>query len=372
MKMRVTVFLPILAVIVSVNTALVAAQTPAQTPAPGSGQATDPKSTRILGEVVSIDTAARQITLKTTEGKSATVKYDEKTLFRRVPAGETTLDKAVNIVAGDVGLGDRVIARGVVSGDSVIARSLVVVSQADLAQKKQRERDEWKRRGVAGIVTALNPATKEITISVRPQPATGPLIISAGGEVQFRRYAPESVRFSDAVESNFAALKVGDQLRALGNMSTDGAHFVPEKIVSATFQMIGGKITAVNTGTGEITVSDIQTQRPVTIVLNKDSMMRRLTPELLTMLEQQAKPSTTSTRAHVEGAGASVQERIENLPPLAIADLKTGDAVLISSIKGANPARTTAVMLAAGVESYLKKQATRPGFTLDLVLPGAF
>jgi hypothetical protein len=368
MKKRARVILPILAAIVSVNTALVSAQTPT----PGGGQAADPKSSRILGEVMVIDTAARQITLKTTDGKNATVKYDEKTLFRRVPAGEITLDKAVNITPGDVGLGDRVIARGSVSGDSIMARSLVVVSQADLAQKKQRERDEWKHRGVAGIITALNPATKEITISVRSQPATAPLIISAGGEVQFRRYAPESVRFSDAVESNFAALKVGDQLRALGNMSTDGSHFVPEKIVSATFQMIGGKITAVNTGTGEITVSDIQTQRPVTIVLNKDSMMRRLTPELLTMLEQQAKPSTPSTRAHVEGAGVSVQERIENLPPLAIADLKTGDAVLISSIKGANPARTTAVMLAAGVESYLKKQATRPGFTLDLVLPGAF
>ena len=153
-------------------------------------------------------------------------------------------------------------------------------------------------------------------------------------------------------------------------MNTDGARFVPEKIVAATFQIIGGKITSINTGAGEVSITDIQTQKLVTIVLSKDSMMRRLTPELLNLLEQQQ--ASAGTQARVAESGSSVQEKIENLPPLAIGDLKTGDAVLISSIKGTDPARATAVMLAAGVESYLKKQAARPGFTLDLVLPGAF
>ena len=40
---------------------------------------------RVLGEVTTIDTTTRQITVKLTDGKSAKVSYDEKTLFRRVP-----------------------------------------------------------------------------------------------------------------------------------------------------------------------------------------------------------------------------------------------------------------------------------------------
>ena len=366
---RATVFLPMVVAIVCVGAAVVRAQTAT----PATGQAAETKSARMLGEVTGVDTTARQIKLKTQEGKSATVGYDEKTLFRRVPVGETTLEKAVAITAGEVAIGDRVIARGPMAGDSILARSLVVVSQADIAQRMLREREEWKRRGVAGIVTAINPTTKEITISLRSQAGAGSLIVAAGGEVEFRRYAPNSIRFSDTVESNFAALKAGDQLRALGNMNSDGSRFVPEKIVSATFQIIGGKITSINPAANEVTITDIQTQKPVTIVLSKDSMMRRLTPELLKLLEQQqASSGTTPAATRVAESGTSVQEKIENLPPLAIGDLKTGDAVLISSIKGTDAARVTAVMLAAGVESYLKKQAARPGFTLDLVLPGAF
>lgn len=323
---------------------------------------------RVLGEVTTIDTTTRQITVKLAGGKSAKVVYDEKTLFRRVPPGETTLDKAIAINPGEIGPGDRIIARGSVSDDSVMARSLVVVSQADIEQKRQREREEWKHRSVAGIATTVNAATKEITIR-RSSPAAGSLIISAGTGVRFRRYAPDSIRFSDAVDSSFEALKAGDQLCVLGTMNPDGTRFTAEEIVSAAFRMIGGRITLINAEAGEIVITDIQTQQPIKIVVNKASMMRRLTPELLKLLEDQA---TGAWRAADDSTAGSVQERIENLPPLDMAALKPGDGILVSSIKGKDPARATAVMLATGVESYLKKMAARPGFTLNLVLPGAF
>jgi hypothetical protein len=349
----------------------------AQQPAPGGAAAEGASQARgrVLGEVLTVDASARRITLKTAGGQSAGVTYDDKTLFRRVPAGETTLDKAVPIAPGEVGVGDRVIARGAAEGDSLMARSLIVVSQADIAQKRQREREEWKRRGVAGVVTALNPATKEITLRLRSRPGGDALVVAASGGVRFRRYAPDSVRFADAVEGSFEGLKVGDQLRALGSFSPDGARFVPEEIVSGTFRMAGGTITSVNAAAGEIVINDIQSQRPLTVVLNKDSMMRRLTPELLEMLERQASAPAGAAITPAGAQGPSVQEKVEALPPITAADLKPGDAVLVSSVAGANPSRATAVMLAAGVEPYLKKQqkqATRPGFTLDLVLPGAF
>ena len=370
MKERAKVFL--LAVSISVAGGA-GARARAQQPAPGGATAAGSAQAqgRVLGEVLAVDAPARRITVKTAAGQSASVTYDDGTIFRRVPAGETTLDKAVAIAPGEVGVGDRVVARGAAAGDALAARSLVVVSRADIAQKRQREREEWKRRGVAGVVTALNPATKEITLRLRERPGDAALVVAAAGGVRFRKYAPDSVRFTDAVESTFEGLKVGDQLRALGNFSPDGARFVPEEVVSGTFRTVGGTITSVNAG--EVVINDLQTQRPLTVVLNKDSMMRRLTPELLKMLEQQA--GAPAGAAAPPAAGQSAQELVEALPPITAADLRPGDAILVSSVAGANPSRVTAVMVAAGVESYLKKQqqqATRPGFTLDLVLPGAF
>jgi hypothetical protein len=64
---------------------------------------------------------------------------------------------------------------------------------------------------------------------------------------------------------------------------------------------------------------------------------------------------------------------IEKLPAINVADLKPGEGIIISSTKGADPARATAILVAAGVESFLKRQeenAKRPGFQLDLALPG--
>ncbi|HEX8353406.1 MAG TPA: hypothetical protein VF611_10930, partial [Pyrinomonadaceae bacterium] len=142
MKERATFFLLALGLCASF---VGAAAARAQQPAPPAAQAGEarPAQARVLGEVTALDASARRLTLKTGDGKSVAVRYDDKTLFRRVPAGETTLDKAVVIVAAEVGVGDRVIARGSESADALLARSVVVVSQADIAQKRQREREEW-------------------------------------------------------------------------------------------------------------------------------------------------------------------------------------------------------------------------------------
>ncbi len=60
------------------------------------------------------------------------------------------------------------------------------------------------------------------------------------------RYAPNSIKFADAQASNIAALKVGDQLRALGTKSEDGSHYAAEKVVFGTFHNIGATVISVD------------------------------------------------------------------------------------------------------------------------------
>jgi hypothetical protein len=96
------------------------------------------------------------------------------------------------------------------------------MSKGDIAEKREREKEDWRKRGVAGTISTINADTKEITIDARTAEGPKPTVILTTAETKFRRYAPDSVRFSDAKPSTIAELKAGDQLRALGTRSSDG------------------------------------------------------------------------------------------------------------------------------------------------------
>jgi hypothetical protein len=259
---------------------------PASAPAAASQQ-TDAGITPngVIGEVTVINSAANQLSVKTDAGALVTVMLSDKTMYKRLAPGEKTLTNASVIALSDVGVGDRVWARGRVAEDrkSVPALALIVMTKADLTQKQERERAEWRRRGLLGVVTALNPSTQEITIQARGPMGAAPVIIPATEKVEFRRYAPDSIKFSDAKPSSFGELKVGDQLRALGDRSADGARFTPEIVVTGSFRTVGGTVTSVNPATGEVRINDLQTKQPLTIVTRPDSLLRRFTPEMAAM-----------------------------------------------------------------------------------------
>ena len=294
----------------------------AQTTAPNPDPAIT--SLSVMGVVTDLKADTRQVIVKTAAGNEVTVTLSDRTTFMRIPPGEKTKDKFVPIAATDFGVGDSVFVRGRMSEDrkSLPALEFYVMSKTDIAQKRERERDEWTKRGIAGTVSSLNAATNEISLDTRTPQGPKPIVVAANAQTQFRRYAPDSVRFSDAKPSSFAELKVGDQLRALGTKSDDGARFTSEEIVAGSFQTIGGPITEIN---------DLQSKQVVTVVVSKDSTLRKFTP----------------------GAG-DLQEMFDRLPTFTLQELKVGDPILISSTKGADPTRITAIAIVSGVGPLLQ------------------
>ena len=79
--------------------------------------------------------------------------------------------------------------------------------------------------------------------------------------------------------------------------------------------------------------------------------MRRLTPEMVTALTP-AKPGDSS-KPTAKGSG-DLQEMFDQLPGLKLEDLKPGESILISSTKGADPARVTAIAVVGGVGPLLE------------------
>lgn len=335
---------------------LASASARAQTNNPAAPPASDPAITSlsVMGVVSDLKPDARQVIVTTAAGSQVAVTLSDRTVFMRIPPGEKSKDKFVKIEPTDFGMGDSVFARGRVSEDrkSMPALEFYVMSKGDIAEKRERERDQWRTRGIAGTISALNPDTKEITIDSRTAEGPKPVVIAASADTKFRRYAPDSVRFGDAKPSSLAELKVGDQLRALGTKNADGSRFTPEEIVSGSFQTISGSVTEIDAEKKEIKIKDLQSQQVVTIVVSKDSSMRKLTPEMVTALTP-GKPESSTAKTPTK-AGGDLQEMFDQLPALTLQELKPGESILISSTKGADPARVTAIAVVSGVGPLLQ------------------
>ena len=354
-------------------------------------QAGDPaiSSTGVYGKVTDIKGAGGEITVKTDAGSMVVVKLSEKTTYERMPPGETDRTKAVKISLTDITAGDGIYARGYVSEDrkSVPAQKVIVVSQSDIAKRQEKERAEWKQRGIMGIISGLNAPAHEITITYRSLAGPQPVVIPLTEKVKMLRYAPDSIKFADAKPSEFAELKVGDQLRALGDRNAEGTKFNAEKVVTGSFKTVAGVITAIDVATGEVKINELQTKQPLTIVVKQDAVLRKFPSanEMGGGMMMMGRPpggagggqpaaGQGGAQGVAPGAGAggqgagqgagrgggmNMQDMLERLPTIAIADVKVGDTIIVSSTKGADPTRLTAISLISGADTLLNLLAAR-------------
>lgn len=350
-----------------------------------------------LGEVKTIDAAAKQLTIQTDAGATVTVTVTDKTSYKKLAPGEKSLTNATDTTLAEVGEGDRIMARGNVDVDhkSVPALQIIVMTKGDLAKKQDAERAEWRRRGIVGVISALKPDTKEITISHRAMGGTQAIVMQVADNTEMRRYAPDSIKFSDAKPSSFSELKVGDQLRALGDRGEDPLRFTPQKIVSGSFRTIGGVVTAVDPATGEIKINELEKKTPLTIVVKHDAVLRRFPPasEMGAMMggfgrrpdgaggpggqapaagqgqgQAQARPQNAGAPGaggpgggpNRGGGGFNINDMLERLPTILLADVKVGDTIIVSSTQGVDPTRLTAISLVTGADTLLAMLAPRP------------
>lgn len=361
------------------------ATAPPSAPGPSSAQPLRP-----IGVVTQLRPGT--LTLHTDAGPDLVVLLPDGVSVLRVPPEAKDLKAATKITVNDIRPGDRVLVRGRVSEDqkSVLATSVIVMAKTELEKAREAERAEWRRRGMGGLVKAVSPETREITISVpnvppTPGSLTHPVIVTFQANAALLRYAPDSVRFSDAQPSTLEEIKVGDQVRALGTKSEDGNRFAAEKLVSGTFRNLGATVVSVDAPNGAVTVKDLASGMPVVVRTNSDSRLHRLPPFLARMiaafssggpLPAQAQGGTPGGwRGNAAPAGAQperapgggpgggprngppdLQQMMERAPALTLAELKPGDALIVVSTKGTNPSEVTAITVLAGVEPILAAQ----------------
>jgi hypothetical protein len=395
-----------------------------------AAQTETPKASmgRVIGVVTAKDPSGKQLTVKSDAGPDYTVTVDEKTLFLRVPPGEKDLKKGAKIGADEVKVGDRVMARGTVSEEqkTVPAVSVIVMTKEDLAQKQQREQAEWQTRGVLGTVKSIAPASNEVVIASPAREGVVALTaIVTGPKTNIRRYAPDSVQFSDAKPAQLGDIQAGDHLRALGQNNPEGTRLEAESLVFGTFRTIGGTVIAVDAAKNEIRLKDLETKQPITIKVNADAQMRKLPPMMANMLARRLNPSYQAVAGAAGGAngggtgfrpgqsagpggappsgsagagvrdasqrggpggaggapggsgaargGGNVEQMMERMPLLTLVELQPGDPLIVTTTARAGVSVANAITVLSGVEPILRAAPAAGvnlgGWSLEMNMP---
>jgi hypothetical protein len=364
-------------------TAQSAPQPIAQTPAAG----------RPVGTIKSI--SGNTITLTTDAGSEVTVQIQDSTKLLRIAPGQKDLKDAAPVQLGDIQPGDRLLVRGKLSDDgkAVLALSVIAMKKADIAEKQSREREEWQKHGFGGLVNGVDAASGTISVALPSAGEKKNVAVHLSKDTILRRYAADSVKFDDARPAPLDQIKPGDQLRARGSRSPDGAEFTADEIVSGTFRNIAGTISALDASAGSITVQDLVMRKSITLKITAESQLRKLPPPMAQRIaarlkgtsteaqssapatngaggaanmEQTAKSAATPTGGAGPGSGsngmarpagggaADLQQAIGRMPAATLGDLQKGDAVMVVATEGGPNGVSTVITLLGGVEPILE------------------
>jgi hypothetical protein len=224
--------------------------------------------------------------------------------------------------------------------------------------------------------------------------------VDASSAARVLRYAPDSMRPADAVAGSLADVRAGENIRATGERSADGTTFKAEEVLTGSFARFVGMVAAVDAQRGELSVKT-DDGKTVKLSFGTRSSLRRITPEFeQTLAKQRAEfeqrreqrraerqqqggqgqGEAGGARREGEGGrgrqggqrgdglargegggqrrggpgGNNFQQMFESLPAVTLAELKKGDAVVVTVTPTADPAHATVVSLVTGAPEVLR------------------
>lgn len=371
-----------------------------------AGQGAAPaKTPPAVGTIKSI--SAGLIVLTNEAGAEIKVTLGPEVKYLRVAPGSKDLKEATAIQPSDLQAGDRILVRGKPGEDpgTFVATTVISMKKEELAAKQAREREEWQRHGIGGLVKSVEPAAGTVTIGTLTVAGKKDIEVRVGKATIVRRYAPGSVKFDDAKISSVQEIHPGDQLRARGAKSEDGGSLTADEIVSGSFRNIAGTISAVDASGGTMTVTDLANNQAVEIKVTSESQVRKLPAPIAQRIAMRLKgtpgdaagangpgmpggaagPPSGAGRTDVRpsgaggaawrngagggpgGGGGDLQQMLNRLPATPLNEFQKGDAVVIVATSEAINSKVVAITVLGGVEPIL--QASTQGEAASILSP---
>jgi len=352
------------------------AQTPA---APAAAPAATASK---LGTVKAVEgNVVTLLTDSTKETVTVTVADGAKVL--ELPVGSTDLKAATPGLLSDIAVGDRMLATGK-AGDApggFTGLRVVLIKSSAIAEMQAAQQADWKKNGLGGIVTAVDPASGTVTITSGAKK----IAVETTAKTAFKRAARDSQKYEDAVPGTLAQIHAGDQVQARGTKSADGLSVQAVEVVSGAFLDLSGQIASVDAAAGTISLRDLATKKMVTVGVTSNTDIRTMPTQMATMFaaRQSGGAATAAGSASAAGAGgyagrrggggggaADLAQMIPRMPTATLSGLHKGDAVMIVASQPAPGSSTvTAITLLSGVDAILTANPNG-GMSLSMSLGG--
>jgi len=338
---------------------------------------------QVLGEITAVDVSAHTVTVRSDAGETVTLSTTEQTTYTRMPPGVTDLKQGARVTFAEVRVGDRVLAPGVPAAGGTAARLILMSRPGGGGQNAGRR--------LNGRVASVDAAKKLIVVQTRGgREGQESVTVDVSGAARVLRYAPDSMRPADAVAGSLADVRTGENIRATGERSADGATFKAEEVLTGSFARFAGTVASADAQRGELVVKT-DDGKSVNLSFGARSSLRRITPEFEQALAKQraefeqrreqrrAERQQQGGTAQGEGAGrregqggrrgdgqargegggprrggfggpggGGNNQMFDSLPAVTLAELKKGDAVVVTVTPGADAARATVISLVTG------------------------
>ncbi len=372
---------------------------------------------RVVGVVTAADPATRTLTVKADDGSSKQVKVIEAAKISQLAPGQTSLADAKPAELANIAAGDRVLARGPENDGVIEANLVVLMSKTDLAKRDQQEQMTWATKSISGVVTAVDKSANTATLNVRGNEGVKSVALSLAPNASVKRYAEGSTKYADAKSSSIAEIEVGDQVRALGERSADGASYTAQQVVTGAFRNLAVTVTSVDAANGSIEVIDLDTKKKLQVKVPAGTNLRRMPEMMARMMSMmmngggsgmppgmmppggpggmgggmgmrpqgapgapaagapQGAPPQGGMRPGGPGAGpgggpgggmmgggmrrpnGDLGQMLDRLPALQLAELKKDEPLILAVSKTSDPAKAIAITVLAGVEPILATPA---------------
>lgn len=345
------------------------------------------KPVYVIGDLAAV--SANKVTVASKTG-NVDVGLTDATVYKRMPPTEKiNLAGATDGKFSDIAAGDKMVISALPSADGKVltARTVYFTTKADIAAKNAKEAEEWRTRGISGKVLSVNASTNQIGIETGSLMAKTTVTLTPKANAKVLRYAPDSIKFADAKPSSLVDIKPGDQLRALGDKSQDGTAFSADTVLTGGFRQSAGTIKSIDVAANEVVVTDVATNKDVTIAFGDAILLKRFPEEMAQRMmaaqmggagavrpagapagqatpppAQTAPPAGQATpgpgRPGMNGGPrGGLDEMVERAPNITAGDLKVGEmiAVLTAAQDAAAPAaKIKAIKLIAGVEPFVR------------------
>lgn len=346
------------------------------------GMACAQTPTKYIGAITQM--AGTTLTVKTDAGEVHIVQVPAEASLKRIAPGERDLSKAEAIAFSGLASGDRVLVK--IDPESTAgheqALQIIAIKQADVTAKQQKDREDWQRRGVGGLVKSIDAASGLITISSGAGQNAKTVVVKTSNATILKRYASASIRYDAAQTAPISAIHAGDQLRARGQKNTEGSEIVAEEVISGSFRNLSGTIATLDAAQGTLGIKDLATKKNITIHAGSDTQLRQIPERMAQMLASRLNGAAAAASASgwngqrsagappsggpgaQGGAWASAaqgggdpQQFLNHAPVVALSALKKGDAIMV--VATGDDGEVQAITILAGVEALLQAPAAQ-------------